>query len=60
MYNAPDYLEKYKFIGEAIPYLEKVSKITRDRVTKCFRLEKYPPGHIIFKEGEFLREGYII
>eukprot|EP00347_Sterkiella_histriomuscorum_P024030 403332547 len=60
MYTAPEFIEKYKFIGEAIPYLDKISRTTRDRVTKCFKYEKYPPGHVIFQEGDFLKQGYIL
>ncbi|CDW83135.1 UNKNOWN [Stylonychia lemnae] len=60
MYNSPEYVEKFDFIGDSIPQLSKVSRITRDRVTKCFKVEKFPPGHILFKEGEHLKQAYIL
>ena len=60
MFSTPEYLEKYRFLGESIPYLQKVSKITRDRVTKTFKVAKFPHGHTLFKEGDFLKCAFII
>jgi len=29
--------------------------MTRDRVCKSFRLLSYPPGHVLFKEGDMVK-----
>ena len=34
--------------------------MARDRIVKSFRLEKFPAGHILFKEGDFIRSAHLV
>ena len=43
-----------------MPSLQKASKLTKDRVCRSFRFHSYPPGHTLFQEGEFLKNGYLL
>jgi hypothetical protein len=60
LYSSPEYQEKYNFLLSAIPFMNKVTRITRDRITKAFRTVSHPPGHVLFREGEFIKSAYIV
>jgi CRP-like cAMP-binding protein len=60
MQRTDEYKEKLRFIMEAMPSLEKASKITKDRVCRSFRLFSFPPGYTLFNEGEFIRSAYLL
>lgn len=36
-YTSPEYLERYHFLLSAIPFMNKLTRITRDRITKAFK-----------------------
>ncbi len=40
--------------------MNKLTKITKDRITKAFRSISHPAGHILFKEGDFLKHAFLI
>ena len=60
MINTEEYKEKLNFIINSLPTLNRCSRLTKDRVCRSFRLLTYPAGHTLFKEGEFLKQGYLI
>ena len=34
--------------------------MARDRITRSFKLEKFPAGHMLFKEGDFIRSAHLV
>jgi hypothetical protein len=55
-----EYKQRLNFLLSSIPSLDKLSRINKDRICRSFRDQILPSGHIIFKEGEFIKNGYLI
>ncbi len=34
--------------------------MARDRITKAFKLASFTHGHMIFKEGDFIKDTYLL
>jgi hypothetical protein len=60
MQNTPVFKERLSFLESSLQGFNKCSKIVKDRICKSFRLLTFPAGHPIFKEGDFIKNGYLI
>ena len=40
--------------------MNKLTRITKDRIAKAFKDVKHAPGHVIFREGDNLKDAYLI
>jgi len=54
------YKERLSFLENNLQGFSKCSKIVKDRICRSFRVISYPAGHPIFKEGEFIKNGFLI
>jgi hypothetical protein len=60
MAQTPEYKERLSFLTQALPSLGKCSKIIKDRICRSFKDLSFPNGYTLFKEGEFIKNGYLI
>jgi CRP-like cAMP-binding protein len=60
MQETEEYKARMSFLLTSLPGLQKCSRIIRDRICRSFREHSYPAGHTLFKEGEFIKSGYVI
>jgi CRP-like cAMP-binding protein len=60
MQKTVEYQERLAFILKSLPQLQKQSKFTKDRIVRSLKYHKYPSGHALFKEGEFIKHGFAI
>lgn len=60
MQGTEEYREKLHFILEALPLLNRCSRMTKDRVCRSFRPQNFPSGAVLFNEGQFIKQGFLL
>ena len=60
MYTSPEYTTKYNFLLDHIPIMNRLTRVTKDRITKAFKCVSYASGYSIFREGDYLKDAYLI
>jgi hypothetical protein len=60
MEDTDEYKQRLHFLLDSLPSLNKSSKIIKNRICRSFREQSFPAGHAMFREGEFIKNGYLI
>jgi CRP-like cAMP-binding protein len=60
MEDTEEYKLRLAFLLDSLPSLNKSSKIIKNRICRSFREQSFPAGHVMFREGDFIKNGYLI